>query len=313
MGGAHDHDMSSERKLGLTFSITLFVLVAEVVGGYVSNSLALLSDAGHVFTDALALGLSLAAARLSRMPQDSKATYGYHRIGILAATINGLALLIIAVIIFKESFARFSSPPDVDLAVMMPIAAFGFAANLLMVKVLGTHHEDLNVRSAWLHVLGDTLSSAGVLVSGAVLYFTGWKFVDPLAGVFIGLVIISGGARVIWESLEVFLDLAPKGFDVEEIAKEIVSIEGVRGIHHLHLRTLAHKRVMFSAHVWVDDQKVSSAEKIQASIKAHLLEMGIAHVTLQLETGDHEHKGIYCDTCSSDGHHHEGDGAHGEC
>ncbi len=308
MGAGHHHS-EAERRLGLTFTITMAVLALELAGGFISNSLALLSDAGHVFTDALALGLSLTAARISRRPQDSKATYGYHRVGILAAVINGVSLLVIAGVIFVESYERFLSPPVVNLAVMMPVAALGFAANLLMVKVLGSGHDDLNVRSAWLHVMGDTLSSAGVLVSGAVIFFTGWQYADPLAGVLIGLVIITGGARIVWEALEIFLDLVPRGYDIEVVAEAINDVVGVRGIHHLHMRSLAHKRVIFSAHVWVDDQPISEAVEIRKEITRRLSEMGIKHVTLQFESGDFEHKGIFCDTCSTDDkvHGHEDD------
>ncbi len=288
------------------------VLALELAGGYISNSLALLSDAGHVFTDAFALGLSLAAARFSRRPQDSKATYGYHRVGILAAVINGLSLLVIAVVIFVESYKRFFSPPEVDLSVMMPVAALGLAANLLMIRVLGSGHTDLNVRSAWLHVMGDTLSSAGVLVSGAVIYFTGWRYADPVAGVLIGMVIITGGARVVWEALEIFLDLVPRGYDIDEIAASVVEVEGVRGVHHLHMRSLAHKRVLFSAHVWVDDQPISRTEGIRREISCVLAQKGIDHVTLQFECGDLTDKGIFCDTCSSGEDADEG-GKAGSC
>ncbi len=313
MGAGHHHEHGdTERRLGLTFTITMVVLALELAGGYISNSLALLSDAGHVFTDALALGLSLAAARFSRRPQDSKATYGYHRVGILAAVINGLSLLVIAVVIFVESYRRFLTPPEVDLSVMMPVAALGFAANLLMIRVLGSKHEDLNVRSAWLHVMGDTLSSAGVLVSGAVLYFTGWRYADPMASVLIGMVIITGGARVVWEALEIFLDLVPRGYDIEEIAATVVDVEGVRGVHHLHMRSLVHKRVLFSAHVCVEDQTISQAEGIRMEITRVLAEMGIDHVTLQLESGDFTDKGIFCATCSSDADAPEG-GSAGSC
>ena len=305
MGAGHHHHSDTERRLGLTFTITMAVLALELAGGYISNSLALLSDAGHVFTDAFALGLSLAAARISRRPQDSKATYGYHRVGILAAVINGLSLLVIAVVIFIESYKRFASPPEVDLSVMMPVAALGFAANLLMIRVLGNAHTDLNVRSAWLHVMGDTLSSGGVIISGAVMYFTGWRYADPVASVLIGMVIITGGARVVWEALVIFLDLVPKGYDIEEVAASVLDVEGVRGVHHLHIRSLAHKRVLFSAHVWVEDQPLSQAEGIGEEITRVLASMGIDHVTLQFESGDLTDKGIFCATCSSDEDSHK--------
>jgi cobalt-zinc-cadmium efflux system protein len=173
----------------------------------------------------------------------------------------------------------------------------GFAANILMVWILGHEHSDLNVRSAWLHVLGDTLSSAGVLTSGAVIYFTGWRFADPLAGVFIGLVIVTGGARVVWEAVEIFLDLVPRGYDLEEIAAVVVDTPGVKGVHHLHLRSLAHGRLHFTAHVWVEDQMLSESDSVLREIQGRLASMGIDHVTLQLEAGDLAHKDIFCESC----------------
>jgi cobalt-zinc-cadmium efflux system protein len=284
-------------RLGLTFSITLLILVAELAGGIISNSLALLSDAGHVFTDAFALGLSLLAARISGWPADPKATYGYHRVGLLAAIINGLSLLFIAVFIFYESYRRFVSPPEIDLSVMLPVAAAGLAANLLMVMILGHDHEDLNIKSAWLHVLGDTLASFGVIISGVVIYFTGWIYADPLAGLLIGVIIIIGGVRVVRDALCVFLDLVPKGFSIEAIAEDIAHIKGVRGIHGIHLWSLSHKNVAFSAHIWVDDQKLSEVETIKNKTEAILKELGVGHIVLQFESGECEGEGIYCRVC----------------
>jgi cobalt-zinc-cadmium efflux system protein len=300
--------MTSQRRLAITFSITLLILVVEVIGGIVSNSLALLSDAGHVLTDTFALGLSLLAARISIRPLAPKATYGYYRVGLLAAVINGLSLLAIAAFIFYESYQRFLSPPEVDLSVMLPIAVAGFAANLLMVAILGRGHEDLNVRSAWLHVLGDTLSSLGVIISAAVIYYTGWAYADPVAGLFIGTIIITGGIRVASEALHIFLDLVPKGYDVEAIAGEIASMPGVRGVHGVHLRALSHRRYAFSAHVWVHDQLLSEVEEIKKRIESRLGEMHISHTVLQFESVDGKGNGIYCRLCEDapeeSGHRH---------
>lgn len=284
-------------RLGLTFSITLLILVAELAGGIISNSLALLSDAGHVFTDAFALGLSLLAARISSWPADPRATYGYHRVGLLAAIINGLSLLFIAVFIFYESYKRFISPPEIDLWVMLPVASAGFLANVLMVIILGHEHEDLNIKSAWLHVIGDTLASFGVIISGVVIFFTGWVYADPIAGLLIGIIIIIGGVRVVRDALGVFLDLVPKGFNIESIAEDIAGIKGVRGIHAIHLRSLSHKNVAFTAHIWVHDQKLSEIETIKNTIESRLHELGIGHIVLQFESGECEGEGIYCRVC----------------
>jgi cobalt-zinc-cadmium efflux system protein len=294
------------KRLALTFAITLGILGVEVVGGLISNSIALLSDAGHVFTDSLALGLSLAASWASRRPQDIHATYGYHRVGVLAAAINGLALLAVAGAIFAESFQRLASPPAVDLGVMMPVAVFGLIANLAMIRVLGHGHEDLNLRSAWLHVLGDTLSSAGVIVSGVVVWLTGWRYADPVAGILIGAVIVTGGLRVIAESLGVFLDLVPRGFQIDRIAEDLAGIPGVRGLHHVHLRAHAYKRLAFSAHVWVDDRMLSEVEAIGRAIEERLHTMGIGHVTLQYETEVcGEPDDLYCARCAVHKHGHD--------
>lgn len=179
-------NMSGEKRLAVTFLVTVLILAGEVVGGFISNSLALLSDAGHMVTDALAIALGLVAARISKKPSDRNATFGYQRVGLLAALINGLSLLVIAVLIFYESYERLSSPPRIDIPVMLGIAALGLVGNLVMVFILGYSHEDLNLKSVWLHILGDTLSSVGVIISGIIIYFTGWTYADPIASVLIG-------------------------------------------------------------------------------------------------------------------------------
>lgn len=293
-----------EKRLVIAFSVTVLILCAEVIGGILSNSLALLSDAGHVATDAFALGLSMIAARISRRPSDERATYGYQRVGILAAVINGVSLLGIALFIFIESYQRFFSPPAIDIAVMIPVALAGLAGNLAMAFILGHRHEDLNIRSAWLHVLGDTLSSVGVLVSGAVLYFTGWVYADPLASVFIGLVIITGGIRVVREALHIFLDLVPRGFDVEMIARQISSLPDVLGIHDVHIRSLAHRRIAFSAHIRVHDQKLSDLEPLRRKIVSMLKEIRVSHILLQFECAECATEGLYCQLHEEEDHHH---------
>jgi cobalt-zinc-cadmium efflux system protein len=300
---------ASARKLSITFFITIGIFLAELTGGLISNSLALLSDAGHVFTDSFALGLSMVAARISLRPIDRRATFGYHRVGLLAAVINGISLVGIAAFIFFESYKRFVSPPDINLAIMMPIAAAGFIANLVMVFILGGHgHEDLNVRSAWLHVLGDTLASVGVLASGTVLYFTGWRYADPVAGVIIGLIIITGGARVVKEAVYIFLDLAPRGYDIGVIADKLREIPEVQGVHDLHIRSLTHRKVSFTAHIWIEDMMLSDVEAVRHRIHHVLHDMGIHHITLQFEAAECPTNGLFCQTCAKPagepGHHH---------
>ena len=299
--------LTTEKRLILAFSITLLLLLAEVTGGVLSNSLALLSDAGHVLTDAFALGLSLIATRIGKRPSDYRATYGYQRVGLLAAVINGLSLFGISVFIFMESYQRFISPPQINISVMLPIAIGGLIGNIIMIFVLGHGHHDLNIKSAWLHVLGDTLSSIGVIISGIIVYLTGWAYADPVAGFLIGIIILSGGVRVVKEATSIFLELVPKGFDVEEIAKLIAELPEVMGIHDIHIWSLTHKRVSFSAHIWVHDQKLSELGPLRKKIEDLLGELKISHILLQFECGECESNGLYCQLHleeEEDAHHH---------
>jgi cobalt-zinc-cadmium efflux system protein len=301
--------LNIEKRLMISLSLTMFILLAEVIGGFISNSLALLSDAGHVLTDAFSLGLSMIAAHISRKPSDARATYGYQRIGILAAVINGTSLLVIAVFIFLESYRRFVSPPEINTPIMLAIATGGLIGNILMALILGHTHEDLNIKSAWLHVLGDTLSSVGVIISGIIIYLTGWRYADPVAGIMIGIIIVAGSIRVLKESLSIFLELTPEGFCVEDIAKHIAGIPEVIGIHAVHIRSLAHKRIAFSAHILVHDQKLSEVEQIRKKIESLLRDMNISHILLQFECAECENSALYCqihsqDEDAQDGHCH---------
>lgn len=286
--------MSVEKRLLYSLTVTIAILVAEIAGGLFSNSLALLSDAGHVLTDAFALGLSLMAVHIGRRPSDHRATYGYQRVGLLAAIINGLSLVIIAGFIFYEAYRRFLSPPQIDVALMLMVAVFGLLGNVLMAFIIGREHEDLNIRSAWLHVLGDTLSSLGVIVSGIVIYFTKWVYADPVAGLIIGFIIITGGVRVVKEALSIFLEMSPRHLHPEEIAKKICDLPGVMGVHDVHLWSVAHKRVAFSAHIWVHDQKLSELEGIRKKIEGLLSGMGVGHILLQFECAECANGGLYC-------------------
>ena len=295
-----------EKRLLLTLSITLIILIAEVAGGLLSNSLALLSDAGHVLTDAFALGLSILAARFSKKPSDYRATYGYQRVGLLAAIINGLSLVSISLFIFIESYHRFISPPTINTSLMLPVAIGGLFGNIIMAYILGSGHHDLNIKSAWLHVLGDTLSSVGVIISGIIVYLTGWTYADPIAGILIGGIIISGGVRVVKEATSIFLELVPKGFDVEDIARHIAELPEVMGIHDIHIWSLTHKRVSFSAHIWVHDQKLSELEPLRKKIQNMLQDLEIRHILLQFECAECENGGLYCQVHTEDeeDHHH---------
>ncbi|MDA8168944.1 MAG: cation diffusion facilitator family transporter [Nitrospiraceae bacterium] len=292
---AHKHDHDTEGRLSLSLLITSVFMIGEAAGGLYTNSLALLSDAGHMFTDAFALVLSLIAARISRWDPDRRATFGYQRVGLLAAVINGLSLFVISFVIFFEAYRRFINPPEIKAGLMLVIAVLGLIANIVMAWILRHGHRDLNIKSAWLHVLGDTLSSAGVIISAVVIIFTGWTFADPLTSFLIGFIILFGGARVVSEASRVFLELAPRGFNVEEIAREICAMPEVLGVHDVHLWSLTHGRASFSAHIWVHDASLSSVQAIGEKVKRHLADKGINHVTLEYECAETESKGIFCE------------------
>jgi cobalt-zinc-cadmium efflux system protein len=298
--------LTGEKRLAITLLVTLLIMTGEMAGGFLSNSLALLSDAGHMVTDALAIALGLVAVRISRRPADRKATFGYQRVGLVAALLNGLSLLVIAILIFHESYRRFLAPPLVDIPVMLSIASLGLAGNLAMAFILGHQHRDITLRSVWLHVLGDTLSSAGVIISGVAIYFTGWTYADPVASALIGGVIIWGGVRLVRDTMAIFLNLTPKGFNVESLVARIAGMPDVIDIHDVHLWPVAHNNVAFSAHILVDDKTLGEVETTRKNIESILQEAGVHHSTLQMECSCVECGGsLYCQSepCDRDDMH----------
>jgi cobalt-zinc-cadmium efflux system protein len=296
---------SHEKRLIWAIIVTFVVLLAEVIGGLLSNSLALLSDAGHVLTDAFALGLSLIAVIIGKRPSDFRATYGYQRIGILAALINGTTLVVISVFIFVETYRRIFSPPEINSDVMLWVAAGGLVGNLVMARILRAGNVDLNIKSAWLHVLGDIVTSAGVIVAGIVIKFTGWRLADPIASGIVGFIIIYGGARVIKEALWIFLELSPLGFHAEDISKMICGMREVLGVHDVHIWSIGHGVPAFSAHVLLNDRKISETDAIRREIEEKLSGLGIRHTVLQMECAECQSNGLYCQIGGAgEPHHH---------
>lgn len=285
---------SSTKRLFISLIITLFIFSVELAGGIISNSLALLSDAGHVLTDSFAIILSLIASIISRKPSGKKATYGYQKIGILAALINGVTLVAIATMILIEGYNRLINPPEIKSDVMLSIAIFGFFGNLAMAIILGHRHEDLNVKSAWFHVIGDAISSIGVIIAGLLIKFTGWLFIDPLMSWFVGFVIIVGGIKVVKESLLVFLDFVPKGFDVNEVVNLLKSINGVEDVHDIHIWSIGYGNPALSAHVVVNVKLLSEADEIREQIERELKKIGIYHSVLQIESFRCDRNDLYC-------------------
>jgi len=275
-------------RLKLAFAIALSIGIMELLGGLFSNSLALLSDSGHVFLDALSLGIALFAIKMAAKPHTPSLTYGYHRTEVLAAFVNGATLLGVSAFIFYEAYGRFIEPPRVSFDLMIIIASIGLAANLAMVKILGKHSdESLNVRAAFLHVVGDTLSSVGVIAGGAAIAFTSFNIIDPIVGAFIGALILRSAIKICKDCVRIFLEGTPKGIDIMKVKSEIEAIEGVKEVHDLHVWTLTSGMHALSAHIAVRDQMLSQSQKILSSINNMLKEkFSISHITLQLEKQD---------------------------
>lgn len=282
---------ASQRGLLIAILITTTVMVVEIVGGILSNSLALLSDAGHMFTHFIALGLALLAIRVARRPATRTKTYGYYRAEILAALANGIILVFLALYIFYAAYLRFLHPPEVWAPMMFGVAIVGLGANLaVLIALRKTKSESINIRSAFLHVLSDTLSSIGVIIAGITIMFTGAYVVDSLVGFLIGALILIWAIGLVKEVSSILLEAVPKHIDVREITREVKKVKGVRELHDLHVWTIASGMHAMSGHLLIEDQMVSKAAEILDEVNTLLRrEFGIAHTTLQLE----------CESCES--------------
>lgn len=287
----HEHAekeiFESERDLKLALIFTSAIFVVEVAGGIISNSLALLSDAGHVFSDSFALALSWAALRLAARPASAARTFGYHRTEVFAALINGLVLLFIVALIVKEAYARIVSPPEIKTREMLGIAILGLLANLWVVLRLRGHAErDLNVRSAFLHALGDAISSLGVIVGALLIMRTGRYAIDPAISVFIALVILFGALRLVRESSHILLEGTPRHVNMEKVESAIKGVAGVRGVHDLHVWSICSHITAASAHLIVKDCEISEMDRISKEVNERMKGLDITHTTLQLESED---------------------------
>lgn len=278
-------DRSIVRRFGLAIGLTAVTLVAEVIGGLWTNSLALLSDAAHVFMDLFALVLSLMAIRLSGLPATDRRTYGWHRAEIFASLINGATLIFIAFGILHEAWERFLDPQAVKSKEMFIIAIVGLVMNLVAASRLHHHsHEDLNVRSAFLHVLGDAVASVGVIIGGVIMYFTGWYVLDALISAAIVLIIGWGALRLLREAGHILLEGVPKHVDVQELVARMRGVEGVNDIHHLHVWSICSHISALSAHIDVEpDYRLRQGEIVGEIERMLEHDYHITHSTLQVE------------------------------
>lgn len=289
--GGHPHTHAppangqAARALRAALVLTLVLLVGEAVGGFLSNSLALMADAGHVFTDAGALALSLFVTWFCRQPGSEEKTYGYLRWEILAALVNGATLLGISAWILVEAILRFRAPEPVQGGLMLVVAVVGLVVNAVAALVLHpAHGENLNVRGAYLHVLGDLLASVGTVAAAVIIRYTGWLAADPLASVLTTLLIVRGAWSLVRESVDVLLENSPRHIPLDGVRARLEAIPAVENVHDLHVWTVSSGLVAASAHVMVRDP-----DQHQAVLeRAHevLQDMGIQHVTVQIERAE---------------------------
>jgi len=282
--GGHVH--ATGTKLKWAFFATFFILAVEVIGGSLANSLALLSDAGHVLTDVAALGLAwFAAVQAQKSPTPDK-TFGYHRTGILAALANSVTLIIIAFVILYEAFHRFQNPQPVESTIMYLSASVGVIVNLVIALGFRGGEDNLNVRSALLHVLGDAAASAGVIIGAVIMQLTHWYVIDPIISVLIALLIAWSAWKIVKETVNILMEGAPDNFDFDRLLAFVKTVPGAKDIHDLHVWSVTPERVALSCHLIVDPNgSLARSTGIIKQLKEYILkEFGISHTTIEIET-----------------------------
>jgi cobalt-zinc-cadmium efflux system protein len=283
---AHHHSHAreaSQRTLVIVLALTFGYMLAEAIGGYVANSLALLSDAGHMLTDVAALALSLFALRFAARPATPQKTYGFYRLEILAALANGVTLIVLALLICFEAYQRLRAPEQVRGWTLIWISSGGLAVNLISAWLLSRgHKENLNVRGAFLHVMGDLFGSVAAIGAGVLILWRGWTWADPLFGVVISLLIIYSAWRLVADSVNVLLEGAPSHINAAAVEQAMRTVAGVRAVHDLHIWTITSDRHALTAHVVVND--ASESCRVLRELRDLLAgQFGLAHSTIQIE------------------------------
>ena len=303
---AGDSAKLAANRLAISAGLTLAFVAFEAIAGVRANSLALLSDAGHNLTDVVALGLSWYAMRLGAQHANAHKTFGYHRAGILAALVNSTTLVLVTLGIFYEAYQRFKAPPQVDANILIGVGLVAILANLGTAWLVhrGSAH-DLNLRSAFIHLIGDVVSTVGAVLAGIIIVYTGWNWLDPLVSVFIGVLIMWNAWGIVRETVDILLEGTPRDIDMSQMVRDLMRVDGVRGVHDLHVWSISQSLRALSAHILIDDVPISSGAGIQRQINelvSHQYDIG--HATLQLECKDCEPDLLYCDIVDTD-HAHE--------
>lgn len=295
-GCSHSHKKHVHRKaLNTALIIALIFMVVEVIGGIIANSLALISDALHLFTDVGALLLSLIVLKIAHLPSTPKMSYGYHRAEILGALASALSLWALCGVLIYEAVTRLISPPEVKGPIVFIIASVGLIANLMMLRTLhSSQGENLNVRAAYLHVIGDLLGSIGVIISGAILWITHWNPIDPIISILFSLGIVYGSGKIIKQSIAILMEATPESIDALALQKDLSSIPGVKEVHDLHIWAVSAKKVALSAHLIADNTQAVLNEAHRLIEKKY----GISHMTIQMEDPAH-FEPRYCYDCDN--------------
>jgi cobalt-zinc-cadmium efflux system protein len=293
----HIKDLTQQtgRRMALSLGITLLFVFVEIAAGLFSNSLALLTDAAHNFTDVLALALAWWALRLTIQPASHQKTYGYHRAGILAALVNSTTLVLIALGIFYEAYQRFIDPPEVQADILIGVGLVAVIINVVTALLVRQGAEsDLNIRAAFLHLMGDVVSTIGAVIAGVIIRFTDWNWLDPLVSVLIGILILWSAWSILREAIDILMESTPTDIDMDAMITDIISVDGVRGVHDLHVWSITRNMRTLSAHLVTDDLVISTGASIQRRVNEVLYhKYNVNHATLQLE----------CDECMSSMQH----------
>lgn len=298
------HTHAPAGKMKQAFFLAAIILIAEVVFGLLSNSLALLADAWHMLTDVLAIGLAWFALNQAKKKPNQKMTFGYDRAGIIAAAINGLTLIFITLWILYSAIERIRNPVEVGSWGMFAGAGIGVIVNLIIIFALNGEGDNLNVKAAMLHVIGDVGASIGVIIAGGIIYFTGWDIVDPIISVAIAIIVAFGAFKICKQSFSILMESTPKNMDIGDISKTIKSRNGVASLHDLHVWSLTSGKHMLSCHI-VLEENIEPAEhqKMLRQIEHDLHHLGIGHVTIQIEDQSHHHEETTFCAMNHDHHH----------
>ena len=296
---SHFGDLAKQTtsRLALSLFLTFAFVIFEAAAGIFGNSLALLTDAGHNLTDVIALGLSWFAIRLTAQPANARKTYGYHRAGIFAAVINSTALIIIALGVFYEAYQRFMAPSEVNSGILIGVGLMAVFINLVTALLVRRGSEqDLNIRSTFVHLMGDVFSTLGAVIAGVIIYFTKANWLDPLVSILIGFLIVYNAWGILRDAMDILLEATPRDMDLKTMVDDLVKVEGVIGVHDLHVWSLTQNLRTMSAHILTEDIPISAGADMQRKVNEILYHRyNVVHATLQLECVGCDPDSLYCD------------------